>query len=145
MGKSRGVSPVIATVLLIAIVFVLAVIIFLWARGFVTEGVEKFGRAVEFACDDIVFEAGYFDGSIEITNKGNVPIYGLNIKDISAGEVFATEIFDGTITSGQGKRIDFNPKSGSTKINVVPMILGETKSGKVAHTCSDEFGFTVSI
>ena len=47
-GK-RGLSPVIASVLLIALVLVLASIIFMWARGFISEQIEKFGNPVELA------------------------------------------------------------------------------------------------
>jgi flagellin-like protein len=57
--KKKGVSPVIATVLLVSIVIILGVIIFLWARGFVEESAQKGGRAVDMSCDDVNFEAGY--------------------------------------------------------------------------------------
>jgi len=70
--KKKGVSPVIATVLLISIVIILGVIIFLWARGFVEESAQKSDRAVDMSCDDINFEAGYNDnaGEIEVVNRG---------------------------------------------------------------------------
>ncbi|MBU0761307.1 MAG: hypothetical protein KJ858_06510, partial [Nanoarchaeota archaeon] len=57
MKKRRALSPVIATVLLIAIALVLAVIIFLWARSFIGEGLEKDGRAIDKACENVVFNA----------------------------------------------------------------------------------------
>ena len=44
MKDKRAISPVVATVLLIVLVLILAAIIFLWARGFVGEQVEKFGE-----------------------------------------------------------------------------------------------------
>ena len=44
--KKRGLSPVIASVLLILLVLVLASIIFLWARGFIGEQIEKFGEPI---------------------------------------------------------------------------------------------------
>jgi len=42
MEKKKGVSPVIATVLLIAMVVVIALIIFLWFRGLTKEAITKF-------------------------------------------------------------------------------------------------------
>ena len=75
--NKRGLSPVIATVLLISIALVLAVIIFLWAKSFVGEAVskEKYGR-IELACADIIFRAEAFATSpgyaqtIDIVNGG---------------------------------------------------------------------------
>jgi len=49
-------SPVIATVLLIALVLVLAAIIFMWARGFISEQIEKFGTPIEDLCDSVDFD-----------------------------------------------------------------------------------------
>ena len=46
--KKRGVSPVIATILLIGIVIVIALIVFLWLRGMQQEAITKFeGMNVE--------------------------------------------------------------------------------------------------
>jgi len=56
MGK-KGVSPIIATVLLISIALVLALIIFLWARSFTSEQLQKFDEPVENACENVHFEA----------------------------------------------------------------------------------------
>lgn len=43
MVNKRGLSPIIATVLLIFLVLILASIVFLWARGFFSEQLEKGG------------------------------------------------------------------------------------------------------
>ena len=78
VGK-KGLSPVIATVLLVSIALVLAVIIFLWARSFVAEQIEKGGRVVEMACEDVKFLAEAYSGQLMIENVGSVPLFGVEI------------------------------------------------------------------
>jgi flagellin-like protein len=144
--RKKGVSPVVATVLLIAIVIVLAVIIFLWARGFISEKAEKDGSAVEFSCELIDLKIGIFGDQLEIINRGNVPIYGIDVKLRGTGEVIVNELPGKTVGIGNSLSIDlgFTPSSGD-EFNVVPIILGETETGKVAHTCDDQFGYAFTI
>ena len=158
MKNRRGVSPVIATILLISIVVVLAIIIFIWARAFVTEKAQKFDRAIELSCDDVNFEAGVFyepnleppppgQYFLDIVNRGDVPIYGLVIKDFTdPGTVIKkTTLQQGTITIGQTESIPLDEVSPEDQLLVVPMILGETEAAKVAHTCTDNFGYAVFV
>jgi len=155
--NKRGVSPIIATILLIAIVVVLTLIIFLWARGFVAERGEKFGRAVELSCTDVVFESGIFltgqdaqgqdEYTLDIINRGNVPIYGLIVKSIDRGRVEITkEIFGNTISIGEAETIPLeNEVSAGEKILIVPIILGESGSSKASYTCEDETGYLLTV
>src|SRR3989344_7665665 len=88
MIKKRGLSPVIATVLLIAIVVVLGLIVFLWIRGIVGESLVKVdGRNVQLVCDEVEFEAEYSSstGFLYFSNTGNVPIYKIKAKISGAG------------------------------------------------------------
>ena len=144
--KKKGVSPVVATVLLIAIVIVLAIIIFIWARGFIAEKAQKDGSAVELSCEFIDLEVGLFGDELEVINRGNVPIYGLEVKQRNTGEVLVHELPGTTIKIGESLRVSlgFMPGAGD-ELNVVPIILGETESGKVAHTCEDQFGFAFTV
>ena len=83
-GKmKRGLSPVIATTLLIAMVVVLGLIIFLWFRGFTEESVTKFGGTnIKLVCGDLAFESSYSSdsGNLFLSNIGNVPIYSFKLK-----------------------------------------------------------------
>lgn len=145
--KRNGLSPVVATVLLIGIVIVLALIIYLWARGFVSESVEKFGRAVELSCDDVVFDAEIFGSELEVINRANVPIYGFEVKEIEEGNIVVSEVSDNTIGIGESLSIDLAGKVdvGSGKeFNVIPVILGESDTGKVTFTCPDENGLSIN-
>jgi flagellin-like protein len=149
--KKKGLSPVIATVLLIMIVVVLALIIFLWARGFVSEKVAKFGEPVGRACDRVRFEAGAFSSGqgfeIDINNQGEVPLYGFDIKKLGKGEIIVTEYTDQTVGSGQSLTLDQELSSdyANSEIIVVPIILGETDKGRVAYTCGDQYGVGITL
>ena len=88
----RAISPVVATVLLLVLVFVLAAIVFIWARGFVGEQVQKFGKPVEQVCGDVNYEFSLFgslgggERDVEARNLGDVPIYSFEIKQIYGGD-----------------------------------------------------------
>jgi len=156
IGDKKGVSPVVATVLLIAIVIIIAIIIFLWAKAFVSERAQKFNRAIELSCDDVNFEAGVFDRNpdpliedyvLDIVNRGNVPIYGFEVKDFTnPGTVLKKTTLQGTIVIGQSGEIDLGEDvTSGDKLLIVPKILGETDAGTVAHLCTDNFGYALTV
>ena len=143
--KKKGVSPVIATVLLIVIVLILAVIIFLWAKGFVGERAEKFGAAIELSCDKTNFEVGLYadDNTLEILNKGTVPLYGFVLKLQGEAEVKITaRVEESTILTGESDsfELDVSLTVGDDYFYlVIPIILGETDTDKVPYTCGDQY------
>ena len=68
-NKKRGVSPTIATILLIALVIVAAIIVFVWFKSMSKEAVTKFGdKNIELVCEDVEFEASYIGGILSISN-----------------------------------------------------------------------------
>ena len=84
--KKRGVSPIIATVLLIGMVVALALIVFVWFRSFTRETITKFeDENIELACDRIELQASYSGGDLSVANIGNVPVYDIRVKLFSAG------------------------------------------------------------
>ena len=83
--KKKGISPVVATTLLIAIVVIIGLIIFLWMRNLVGDYGEKFGKNIELVCEEVVLGADYSEGWIYITNDGYVPVFKLNLKIEEAG------------------------------------------------------------
>lgn len=147
----KGVSPVIATVLLLSITLVLALIIFLWARGFVEEKTQKFEGPIEFACDDIIFnsEAVSSEDRVYINNKGNVPIYGAEIRKVSLGSVKNVGVLGITLAKGQGGYFDFsfgvNGISSGDELIIVPIILGESGEFKKSHVCDEEFSQIIKV
>ncbi|MEK6848742.1 MAG: archaellin/type IV pilin N-terminal domain-containing protein [Nanoarchaeota archaeon] len=129
----RGVSPVIATVLLILIVLISALIVFMWARGFVAEAISKNQKPAEQACSELSFEAQKISGNtIQVSNKGNIPIYRFEIKGTSTGKV---EVEQTQQTLDIGGAIEITLSKTYEKIEVVPVILGKAGNVKKAYTC----------
>lgn len=144
--KKRGVSPVIATVLLIGIVIVIAMIIFLWLRGLTQEAVIKFDKNVELVCRDVKFDAAYSEGKLTISNIGNVAIYEIKIK-IFQDKSFETQNLNkltsqwpsSGLNPGRvfSENVDLNAKS----IVVIPVLVGSGESGEKSYTCDEaQFG-----
>jgi len=74
--NNNGLSPVIATVLLIAMVVVIALLVFLWMRSLAQESITKFeGENINLVCQNVKFEADYSGGVLTIRNTGTVPIF----------------------------------------------------------------------
>lgn len=145
--NKKGLSPIVATALLIAIVMVLALIVFLWARGFLSERVQKFGSAIEQACDKVDFQAGYVaeEEKLDVINRGDVPIYGVVVKEIGKGTIKVKEPFGSTLNIGESKTIDLEISQNVQGLLVVPMLLGKSGSERVAYTCDDSFGYPIDL
>jgi flagellin-like protein len=151
--KKRGLSPVITTVLLIALTVVSVSIVFLWFRGMVEEGVTKFGKNIKLVCDDVQFEADYSSGTLNIVNNGNIPIFRVDIK-ISDGGNFATkdikDISSDWPNTGlaQGGAFTANIASevgSADKITVLPVLIGTSTSGQKTYICGGQYGKELTV
>ena len=144
--KRRGLSPVIASVLLILLVLVLASLIFLWGRGFLSEQIEKFGQPIEGACASANYEIEYFEENnmdyFEIVNYGNVDIYNLDVKMAKGGNV-ETSKFKFDTPAGESKRgqVDLRMRDGSLpdEVTVYPILIGDIRGKDLngPYTCVD--------
>jgi len=141
-GKKRGLSPVIASVLMILLVIVLASIIFLWARGFISEQIEKFGQPVGDLCESVDFMVERVGDDLEILNRGPVNIRHLDIKMFKGGD---SEIkkFDFSIDAGAAIKKEatlvMGDGSSPDKIIVYPALIGNVRgrSSNKVFTCTD--------
>jgi len=154
----RGLSPVIATVLLISLALILAVIVFLWARGFIEEKIQKFEEPIERACEDVSFSVDIDSSSneIKLTNIGTVPLYGVEIRkksDLGLISKVGTASFDKQgigIPKGAEETSQIN-NEGSVKIIqkdvalIIPILLGETEEFKKSYVCDEKFGEEVVV
>jgi flagellin-like protein len=145
----KALSPVIATILLIALVLVLALIIFLWARGFVSEQIQKFGQPIEDLCSQADFDVELIEGSLgkelEIVNRGNAPIHSFDIKEIKGGD---SEIqkFRFSVDVGAAIRQPISIDYSTEEIVIYPALLGNVK-GKTLNkifTCLGQ-GKTIKL
>lgn len=150
--KTKGLSPVIATILLIALVLVIALIVFLWVRGMTQDAITKFdNRNVQLVCDDVKFEASYESDGLYITNYGSVPVFGMRIKVIGDGshttiDLRENENWDnagltqGAVFSDENFKTDIESKYTGTvnKLVAIPVLLGNSNSGRKTYVCNEK-------
>ena len=148
--NKKGISPVIATVLLIAMVVAISLIIFIWFRSLMKETVTKFeGENIELACDKVAFDASYSGGTLYISNTGNVPIYSLNVKTSSGVSHETKNIKDLSSNwpeTGLNSGGDFSDEitlDGS--VTVSPILLGVSGGEEKTYECDiNKYGIEAS-
>jgi len=152
----KGVSPVIATVLLIGVVIALSIIVFFWFKSFTQETITKFGgQNIQLSCGDVTFDARYSSGSLEISDTGNIPIYNFNLQISTGGGSYSTQaITDITTTwpsvglnQGTAYSGDISSAvSGAKSIILIPVLRGVTSSGQEkVYVCGSQYGKTISL
>ena len=142
--KKGGLSPVIATLMLILLAIVLAIIVYLWSRGFLAEQIEKRGDSIEKLCSSVRFDAQLVRNStgdfLEATNLGNIDIYNLDIKKISSGEAESAG-FKFVIPAGKtvGREFTLSMKNNDIPktLEIYPVLLGSSGSKNKAYTCQE--------
>ena len=141
-NSKKGVSPVIATILLIGMVIVIGLIIFLWLRSLTQEAVTKFDKNVELVCGDVQFDAGYSGGILTVSNIGNIPIYGIQIK-ISQDKSYETKDLN-TLTGkwpdaglNPGKVFSDDLNINAESITLIPILIGSSQSGEKSYACDE--------
>ena len=147
--NKKGISPVIATILLVGIVIVIALIVFMWVKGIQKETCTKFdGRNVDLVCGDVKFEADYSNGNLQISNNGNIPIFSLKIKVVKSGSYETYDI--GTMAGNSWPGIGLNTGStfsgdisgyvsGAETILVTPVLLATCQNeGEKTYTCNED-------
>ena len=145
----RGLSPVIASVLMILLVLVLAAMIFLWARGFIDEQIEKYGQPIESLCESVDFavqivtpgEASKY--ALEVVNRGDIDIFHLDVKMFSGGNSEISQFAFRVDAHGDPVKKDIflimDNNKEPDKIEIFPALIGTVKgkhSNKV-FTCNE--------
>lgn len=151
--RKRGISPVVATVLLIAMVVVLGLIIFLWFRGFTQEAITKFDTNVELVCSDVSFDASYSGDTLSIVNTGNVPIYQMSLKKSKEDSYSTEEITNAKYTkwpeTGLNQGGAFSDTilfPGIKEITLTPILIGNSRTGQKSFTCNEaQTGRSITI
>jgi flagellin-like protein len=139
----KGLSPVIATVLLIAVVISLSAIVFFWARGFIPSVVQKSGISASQACSEIVLTATYssYDNLLTVTNNGNIPISRFSVAAEGNGEITSTDFSDSVLV-GNSFSVEYSPTQTSS-IKLTPSILGEGGNQKKLYKCENTFDVVI--
>jgi len=158
--RKKAISPVVATVLLISLVLILAVIIYMWARAFLPEKIQKMEGPIEDMCPSAVFVAEYDSTNpnspvMKVRNDGNVPINGF---EIAKKSTFGTEYISGDFTvtpSLKGGETHVFTLSSDQKAQIgtsgnlliVPSLLGRSQKDEQlkAFVCDEDYGQTVAL
>jgi len=151
----RGISPLIATVMLVSISVAAAGTVYIWLQGFIGEQTDKGGAPIERSCDQLKFTAEISNDNNEktliINNGGNIPIKQLYIKAFNPdGSTIIYEkspardsdshipaIFTGSVVKILIKDIY---DSQATKMEVIPVLYGtgtKSKQPKIGF-CPDQ-------
>lgn len=142
-SNKKGVSPIIVTILIIAIVLVLASIIFIWARSFIKEDIQKFNPPISIskACDEVDLIATFEDdgNSIRIVNNApRVPIYKIKINTESEGSKEVIDFPESIdLSPAQSKLIDVSSYQNSDQniVSITPVLKGIKKEGEAEFVC----------
>ena len=150
----KGISPVVATILLVAIVIVIALIIFLWLRNVVGDYGEKFGKNIELICEEVHLAASYSSPTLYLTNDGNVPVFKINVKIKREGS-YETDDLDNLLTDTewpetglmQGGVFAGNiAVSNANEIIILPVLIGTSDKGnKKTYTCEEQYGYQIVL
>ena len=150
----KGVSPIIATILLIALVVLIGAIVFTWFKGLTQEAITKFdGQNIKLVCEDVNFEASYSGGDLTIQNLGNIPIYDMDLKMEYPGGHEIQSISDTGFTwpetgLNQGGLVSesLSVISGTNQITLIPILLGVDKEGnRKSEACDERHGLKIFI
>lgn len=149
----KGVSPIIATVLLIAIVIVIGLILFLWFREMTEETITKFGGTnVKLVCGDVNFEASYSNGVLSLLNSGNVPIFGIKVKLFKEGSHETKDLRDLSenwpdlgLNQGGTFSGEISLEEEVNKIILIPVLIGNSEKGEKTFVCEEQYGFEIII
>ncbi len=151
-GMKKGISPVIATILLIAMVVVVALIVFVWFRGMVGEGAIKMGKNIKLVCEDVEFDASYSSSNkLTVINRADVPIFQLRVR-LSGGGAHSTKEINETHSewakmglTQEGRFVgDFDTETAE-KIIVFPVLIGESDEGRRTYVCEGQYGEEIDL
>ena len=134
--NKRALSPIIATVLLIVLVIIIAAIIFLWAKRFIGESIQKQGANIEQKCSEVNLEASKTGTTLYLNNKGNVPIYNVEVKIKKEGSE-TIETVNANLGVGQANSYEVSGIDEVDSVMVVPSLMGETATSKKEYTCTE--------
>jgi flagellin-like protein len=143
INTKKGVSPVVSTVLLIALVLILAVIILLWSKSFIKERILKFDKAIETVCSEVNIETFNEDGQFGFSNTGNVPVYAVDLKTSLGGSSNIQRLEDLKIGPGMSTQLGEN-YGDYEEIKIIPILIGKTKSGATKeYACPESNSFVI--
>jgi len=142
--NKKGVSPVVATVLLISMAIILAGVVFFWMRGFIQEPTIMSGKNIELVCEEVVFRVSVEENQLFLTNDGNVPISELRIKIQNPGERTTIKIDEATLNGaldvGGTATLNVDSIVGADSTLIIPVLKGMKGENEVLYPCNERYG-----
>ena len=155
--NKKGLSPIVATSILIVIVILLAIIILIWSRGFIKEAVIKeiagnSKRAEEF-CREIGMR-GFVneDNTFGFENTGTIPIfaYRINLEKSGSSEIIRVGNDQGGSVNPGGTVIitksiveNILPYSEYDSVKIIPVLLGKVEGSTQSYDCPEINGIDI--
>jgi len=149
LSNKRGISPLIATVLLIGLVIAIISTIMLWSRNIIKEEIEKRAPVtqgkltcqteVEINVEDVCVADGKIEVAIRNMKEKSIPkIKGIVIS--KKGKTFVEDWAETTISSFERETIKFGYRSDITPqfIEIIPVIYQEGDGGNVEVGCDNQ-------
>ena len=128
--RKRGISPLIATVLLIGFTVAVAAIVIFWSKNFIKEKAEKEGALSEkrLKCENVEIDVQSINTAkreIVIENKGNEALDGFIMRVVSGG-TGADKVIQ-KVESSKSFTItySFEGLTSSAKIDLIPALKPE--------------------
>jgi len=141
--ERRGISPIVAVILLIVFVALVIIIILIVAFGVGEEGWQKKGKSAEDVCKRMILDAYLDEEILYMENIGDYPTYQILIKKMS-GDYVEKETLDIRLGEGSSYSEELD-LSGIDEVLVIPVALGTIGNQKVAKICADKFGTQVYV
>ncbi|MCH7677668.1 hypothetical protein IH879_22345, partial [candidate division KSB1 bacterium] len=100
--NKKGVSPVVATVLLITMSVIVIAIIFIWARSVIEPSVTKFENPIDTVCENVNLRVSVAGSLVSIVNNGNqATIEGVKVR-VDTGEIVGCDLGSPIPPAGAG-------------------------------------------
>lgn len=142
--NKRGISPLIATVLLIGFTVALAAMVMTWGSGFIkktTENTEAQASSTLKCASELAFEitgvtcnANKGINSIKVDNRGSLEIRAIKFRIISAEQTTVDDKQDSLEAFGAKSYNGFKPNPNVEKVEAIATVAGG--QGKEDIICS---------
>ncbi len=150
--KKRGVSPLVATVILVAIVIIIALLLWFWYNNFLEEQRSKAQVELTQECvqntelqvrsASCIENLGTYTIALDLSNTGSSKITSF---------IFSIDSYSDSVSRGSGKildpgtSLDYTLQTNSTELDGAPQevkIIPVVSKGNHKKNCEDQTAFT---
>jgi len=129
MKNKKGISPLIATVLLIGFAVALAAVVMTWGGGFIKKTTEETGTTAEktMMCArlNLRIESVNCEGKITLSNNNDIKVEKVVFRFFDKDGSFIGKTEEGAINPYDVEEFTLNSLSRSYKVQVIPTLEGD--------------------